>query len=66
MSNYRIIKNINPFHTTFKVQKRAFFGLWYNFNNIDACTTGIYCTYGEAQKAIEMHRAKTITEVLDV
>ena len=63
---YRIVKYSNEFSTTYKVQKKAFFGLWYNFNNIDGCTTGFYDTEEEAIKAIAIHRTKTTTEILTV
>ena len=66
MINYRIIKYTNPFSTTFKVQKKSFFWLWYNFNNIDGCTTGYYDTEEEALEAIERHRCKTRAEIIDV
>jgi hypothetical protein len=66
MSNYRIIKYTNPFHENFKVQKQSFFGVWYNFNNFDGYTAGYYNTYAEALKAIDWHRSKTKTEIIDV
>lgn len=51
---------------SYKVQKKAFFGVWYNFNNIDGYTTGYYDTEREAREAIERHRAKTTAEILTV
>jgi len=66
MSNYRIIKYINPFYKTFKVEKQSFFGFWYNFNNIDGCTTGFYDTEEEAIEAIDRHRSKTKAEIINV
>ena len=66
MSSYRIIMYTNPFYETFKVQKRSCFGWWYNFNNIDGCTTGFYDTEAEAKEAIERHRSKTASRVLNV
>ncbi len=64
MDNYRIIEYNNPFYKTFKVQKRSFFGAWYNFNNIDAYTTGYYDTEADAKEAIERHRSKTTRKVI--
>jgi len=65
MNNYRIIKYTNPLYKTFKVQKQSFFGLWYNLNNIDGCTTGYYDTEAESKEVIERHRSKTTAEILD-
>jgi RNase P protein component len=64
MSNYRIIKYSNEFYESFKVQKKSFLGFWYNFNNIDAYTTGFYDSEKEAKDAIERHRAKITKTVL--
>ena len=66
MSRYRIIKYVNPFYKNFKVQKKSFLGFWYNFNNIDAYTSGYYDTELEAIEAIERHRAKTKAETISV
>jgi RNase P protein component len=65
MSSYRIIKYTNKFYETFKVQKKSFIGLWYNFNNIDGCTTGVYDTKAEAQEAINRHRSKATITIID-
>jgi len=64
MSEYRIIRYINPFYENYKVQKKSFLGFWYNFNNIDACTTGYYETEVDALEAIERHRSKTKVEII--
>lgn len=66
MGNYRIIKYTSQFSVTFKVQKRLFFGIWYNFNNIDGCTTGFYETKDEAIDAINRHKEKRIARVIAV
>tara|TARA_B110000977_G_C10941837_1_gene441185 strand:+ start:708 stop:929 length:222 start_codon:yes stop_codon:yes gene_type:complete len=63
---FRIVKYTNPFYTTYKVQKKSFFGMWYNFNNIDAYTSGYYDSEKEAKEAIEIHRSKTTVEILTV
>ena len=65
MSNYRIRKHTNKFSERYEVQKK-FFGVWYNFNNIDGYTTGYYDTEDEAREAIERHRAKATVEILTV
>ena len=64
MSKYRIIEYNNPFFVTFKVQKRSFFGWWYNFENVDACITGYYDTVTEARDAIDRHRSKTKMKII--
>jgi len=66
MDNYRIIEYSSPFNKTYKVQKKSFFGLWYNFNNIDAYTTGYYDTESDAKDAIDRHRSKTTATIIDV
>ena len=66
MSKYRIVKYINPFYTTFKVQKKSSLGFWYNFNNFDACLTGYYDTEAEAIEAINMHRSETKSTIINV
>ena len=64
MSKYRIIQYTNPFCTFYKVQKQIFSIFWYNFNNIDAYTTGYYSTKNEAVEAIKKHQVKTTKKVL--
>lgn len=64
MSNYRIIKYSNRFYDTFKVKKKSFIGLWYNFNNIDGFTSGYYDTQAKAQDAIDRHRSKTTVTII--
>jgi len=66
MSSYRIIEYKSPYYLTFKVQKRSFLGVWYNFNNYDACTTGYYDTEIEAKEAIYKHRSKTTEKIIIV
>lgn len=68
MKKYRIVKHtyndvkllptkggvVNTSRTCYEVQKR-FLGFlwWYNFNNIDGITTGIYDNLLEAEEAID-------------
>lgn len=68
MKKYRIIKHtyndvefmsskgkvVQSEHSCYEVQKR-FLGFlwWYNFNNIDGITTGIYDQLWEAEEVIE-------------
>lgn len=66
MDNYRIVRHINPFYKTFKVQKQSFFGFRYNFNNINPYTTGFYDTEDEAMEAIEKHRSETTITIKNV
>lgn len=57
MKKYRIIQHNCYSGKCFEVQKR-FLGFlwWYNFNNIDGMTTGIYDTFEEAEEAIRRDR----------
>ena len=48
------------------MQKQSFFGLWYNFNNIDAYTTGFYDTEIEAMEEINRHRSETTKSIIYV
>ena len=64
-AEYRIIKYTNKFYTKYKVQKKSFFGMWYNFNNVWGCSPyGYYDSESMAREAIERHRSKTVTEIL--
>ena len=64
----RITKDGKPktiIENCYEVQKR-FLGFlwWYNFENIDACTTGIYSTFEEAQAAIQNEISKPFKTVV--
>jgi len=66
---YRIIERSSKNHTSYKVQKRLLFGIWYNFNNIDdidACITGVYNTEKEAREAIEVHKQGVTLKIIDI
>ena len=66
MGKYRIVKYTKGSDTVYEVQKRSWFGFWYNFNNIDGCTTGVYESEHEARYAINKHREKHTTEIVEV
>ena len=57
MDRYRIIEHNCYNSKRYEVQKR-FLGClwWYNFNNIDGITTGIYDTLEEAEETIRIDR----------
>lgn len=63
---YRILKHSNKSHTSYKVQKKSFLGIWYNFNNIDAYITGVYSTEEEARKAIDVHKEGVTLKIIDI
>lgn len=57
MAKYRILKREYPSgDINYEVQKKILGLFWWNFENVDAYTTGIYDTLGEAEIAIK--RAK--------
>ena len=59
MAKYRILKYEYPDgYTEYEVQKKILGLFWWNFNNVDAYTTGIYDTLKEAEMAIKMDKEK--------
>ena len=59
MPKYRILKREYPNgRVDYEVQKKVLDLFWWNFENIDACTTGFYNTFEEAEMAIKMHKEK--------
>ena len=66
MAKYRILKLTKNGNTNYKVQKKSFFGMWYNFNNIGGWTTGYYSHEPYARQAIEEHRSKITCEIIPV
>lgn len=59
MVKYRILKREYPNgQIEYEVQKKILGLFWWNFENIDAITTGIYSTLGEAKIAIKMNKEK--------
>lgn len=64
MSKYRIVRATSEgsyFSDTYTVQKKSWFGFWYNFENFDCLTTGVYSSIEMARYAIDKdrHRSKT-------
>ncbi len=59
MAKYRILKREYPNgQIEYEVQKKIFGLFWWNFENTDAMTTGIYSTLGEAEMAIKRNKEK--------
>ena len=59
MAKYRILKREYPDgQITYEVQKKILGLFWWNFENIDAFTTGFYDTLEDAKMAIKMHKEK--------
>ena len=70
MAKYRIVKHEYPNgYVDYEVQKKILGLFWWNFENIDAYTTGFYDTIEKAEMAIKMDRKdlhkKTIINVDD-
>lgn len=67
MAAYRILKREYPNgQITYEVQKKMLGLFWWNFENIDAFTTGFYDTLEEAEMAIKMHKEKPKTTIIKV
>ena len=61
MAKYRILKREYPNgYINYEVQKKILGLFWLNFENIDAYTTGIYDTLGEAEMAIKRAKQRGI------
>jgi hypothetical protein len=59
MAKYRILKREYPNgQIEYEVQKKILGLFWWNFENTDAMTTGIYSTLGEAEMAIKRNKEK--------
>lgn len=66
MAKYRILKREYPNgNTEYEVQKKILGLFWWNFENIDAYTTGIYDTIEKAEMAIKMHKEKTKITIIN-
>ena len=70
MAKYRIVKHEYPNGKIYyEVQKKILGLFWWNFENIDGCTTGFYNTLEKAEMAIKMDRndlhKKTIINIDD-
>ena len=67
MAEYRILKREYPNgQITYEVQKKILGLFWWNFENIDAFTTGFYDTLEEAEMAIRMHKERQKTTIIKV
>jgi len=67
MEKYRILKREYPNgQITYEVQKKILGLFWWNFENIDAFTTGFYDTLEEAEMAIKMHKEEPKTTIIKV
>lgn len=67
MRKYRILKREYPNgRIEYEVQKKILGLFWWNFENVDAYTTGIYSSLYDAEMAIKMHQEKPKKTVIDV
>ena len=67
MAKYRILKREYPNgQIDYEVQKKILGLFWWNFENIDACTTGFYNTFEEAEMAIKTNKEKTKVTIIKV
>ena len=67
MAKYRILKREYPNgRIDYKVQKKILGLFWWNFENVDAITTGFYSTLEDAEMAIKMHKEKTKVTIIKV
>ena len=67
MAKFRIVKREYPNgQIEYEVQKKILGLFWWNFENIDAMTTGIYSTLGEAEMAIKMRKEKPKVTIIKV
>lgn len=65
MAEYRILKREYPNgQITYEVQKKILGLFWWNFENIDAFTTGFYDTLEEAEMAIRMRKEGPKTTII--
>ena len=67
MTKYRILKREYPNgRIDYEVQKKILGLFWWNFENVDAITTGFYSTLDDAEMAIKMHKEKTKVTIIKV
>ena len=65
-TKYRILKREYPNgNIEYEVQKKIFGLFWWNFENINAYTTGIYSTLDEAKMAIKKNKGKTKITIIN-
>jgi hypothetical protein len=53
---YRILGHKTLYGRRYEVQKRNFFGLWYNWQNMSGTGVGTFLTFDDAKKAIDMDK----------
>jgi hypothetical protein len=67
MAKYRILKREYPNgRIDYEVQKKILGLFWWNFENVDAITTGFYSTLEDAEMVIKMHKEKTKVTIIKV
>ena len=67
MAQYRIVRREYPNgQIDFEVQKKILGLFWWNFENIDAITTGHYSNLHDAEMAIKMHKEKPKVIIIKV
>ena len=67
MAKYRIVKREYPNgQIDYEVQKKILGLFWWNFENIDAMTTGVYSKFSDAEMAIKMHKEKPKKTIINI
>ena len=64
MAKYRIIEHDYGKNKNYKIQRKSFFGLWYNPDNIDAYTTGYFDTLEDAEDCINQKLTKVKNKIV--
>lgn len=66
MAKYRILKReyFND-RTEYEVQKKILGLFWWNFESIDALTTGLYSTLEEAEMTIKRNKEKPKVTIIN-
>jgi hypothetical protein len=67
MAKYRIVKREYPNgNVEYEVQKKVLGLFWWNFENVDSYTTGLYSSLEGAERAIKMKKEKTKVTIIKV
>jgi len=64
MRQYRIKEYDYGTHKNYEVQRKLIFNIWFNPDNADASTTGIYDTLKEAKDVIKTKLRKIKTKII--
>lgn len=65
MKKYRIKEfDYGKNYKSYVVQRKSIFGFWYNFDNVDAYTTGWYNTLKEAVESINQKLTQIKSEIV--